>query len=67
MRLQKYFSDIIPSYKTDNLKERYNEALLEKADLTLKEKESVMKELNLNLVVQSWTIQAYADQSICQN
>ena len=41
-------NDIIPSYKIDNLKERYNEALLKKTELTLKENNVVMKKLNLN-------------------
>ena len=40
--------DTIPSYKIDNLKERYNEALLKKTELTLKENDNVMKKLNLN-------------------
>ena len=38
----------IPSYKIDNLKERYNENLLKKTDLTLKQNRYVMKALNLN-------------------
>ena len=36
----------IPSYKIDNLPERYNEFLLK--ELTMKENNSVMKKLNLN-------------------
>ena len=40
-------NDTIPSYKIDNLKERYNEALLKKSELTMKENDSVMKKLNL--------------------
>ena len=39
--------DTIPSYRLDNLPERYNESLLKKTDLTLKENNSVMKKLNL--------------------
>ena len=31
-------NDTIPSYKNDNLPERYNESLLKKTDLTMKEK-----------------------------
>ena len=38
--------DTKPSYKTDNLKERYNEALLKKTELTMKENISLMKKLN---------------------
>ena len=41
-------SDTIPSYKIDNLKERYNESLLKKTELTMKEKDGVMKKLNLS-------------------
>ena len=40
--------DTIPAYKIDNLKERYNESLLKKRELTLKENDSVMKKLNLS-------------------
>ena len=40
-------NDTIPSYHIDNLPERYNESLLKKTDLTIKEKNSVMKKLNL--------------------
>ena len=39
--------DTIPSYHIDNLPERYNESLLKKTDLTLKENDIVMKKLNL--------------------
>ena len=41
-------NETIPSYKIGNLKERYNEALLKKTELTLKENNAVMKKLNLN-------------------
>ena len=40
--------DTIPSYHIDNLKERYNESLLKKTELSLKENISVMKKLNLS-------------------
>ena len=40
-------NDTIPSYHIDNLKERYNESLLKKTELTLKENKDVMKKLNL--------------------
>ena len=40
-------SDKIASYKIDNLEERYNEALLKKTELTLKENKDVMKKLNI--------------------
>ena len=41
-------NDTIPSYRLDNLKERYNEALLKKTELSMKENDSVMKKLNLS-------------------
>ena len=41
-------NDTIPSYTIDNLPERYNESLLKKTELTLKENKAVMKTLNLN-------------------
>ena len=40
-------NDTIPSYRIDNLKERYNESLLKKTALTLKENKEVMKTLNI--------------------
>ena len=42
------FNDAIPSYEIDNLEERYNEVLLKKTELTMKENDKVMKALNLN-------------------
>ena len=36
-----------PSYKNDNLPERYNEALLKKAELTIEENKDVMNKLNI--------------------
>ena len=39
--------DTIPSYRLDNLPERYNESLLKKTELTLKENNSVMKKLKI--------------------
>ena len=41
-------NDILASYRIDNLPERYNETLLKKTELTLKEIKAVMKALNLN-------------------
>ena len=40
--------DTIPSYKIDNLKERYNESLLKKTELSMKENKDVMKKLNID-------------------
>ena len=47
-KIREIINDTIPSYKIDNLKERYNESLLKKTDLTMKENNSVMKKINLN-------------------
>ena len=47
-QITEIINDTIPSYKNDNLPERYNESLLKKTDLPLKENNSVMKKLNLN-------------------
>ena len=47
-KITEIINDIIPSYKIDNLPERYNESLLKKTNLTLKENNAVMKKLNLN-------------------
>ena len=47
-KITEIINDTIPSYKIDNLKERYNEALLKKTEITLKENDNVMKKLNLN-------------------
>ena len=37
----------IPSYHIDNLPERYNESLLKKTELTIKENDNVMKKINI--------------------
>ena len=42
--------DTIPSYRIDNLPERYNETLLKKTMLTMKENNSVMKKLSIDFV-----------------
>ena len=47
-KIKEVINDTIPSYKIDNLSERYNESLLKKTNLTIKENNSVMKKLNLN-------------------
>ena len=47
-KITEIVNDTIPSYKIDNLKERYNESLLKKTELTMKENSTVMKQLNLN-------------------
>ena len=45
-KITEIINDTIPSYKIDNLKERYNESLLKKTELTRKENDGVMKKLN---------------------
>ena len=47
-RITEIICDTISGYKTDNLKERYNGALLKKTELTRKENISVLKKLNLS-------------------
>ena len=47
-KITEIINETIPSYKIDNLKERYNESLLKKTELTLKENKDVMKKLNLS-------------------
>ena len=49
-KITEIINDRIPSYKIDNLSERYNESLLKKTNLTMKENNSVMKNLRLNIV-----------------
>ena len=46
-KITEIVNDTIPSYKIDNLIERYNESLLKKTELTMKENNSVMKKLNI--------------------
>ena len=41
-------NDTKPSYPIDNLKERYNESILKKTELSMKESNNVMKKLNLS-------------------
>ena len=47
-KITEIIKDTIPSYRLDNLPERYNESFLKKTKLTLKENNSVMKKLNLS-------------------
>ena len=49
-KITEIINDTIPVYKIDNLKERYNESLLKKTELTLKENNTVMKKLGLDIV-----------------
>ena len=47
-KILEILNDTIPSYKIDNLPERYNESLLKKTELSMKENNSAMKKLNLS-------------------
>ena len=49
-KITEILNDTIPSYKIDNLPERYNESLLKKTNLTMKENNSVMKKLKIDIV-----------------
>ena len=49
-KITKIIKDTIPSYKIDNLKERYNESLLKKTELSIKENNSGMKKLKLDFL-----------------
>ena len=47
-KITEIINDTIPSYKIDQLPERYKEDLLEKTELSMKENKDVMKKLKLN-------------------
>ena len=49
-KITEYINDTIPSYKIDNLSERYNESLLKKTNLTMKENNCVKKKLRIDIV-----------------
>ena len=49
-KITEIINDTIPSYKIDNLSERYNESLLKKTELTMKENKDVMKKLSIDIV-----------------
>ena len=49
-RITEIVNDTIASYRLDNLKERYNETLLKKTELTRTENISVMKKLKIDIV-----------------
>ena len=46
-KITEFINDTIPAYKIDNLPERFNESLLKKTELTMKENDNVMKKLNI--------------------
>ena len=47
-KITEIINDTIPSYKLENLEERYNQSLLKKTELSLKQNKDVMRKLNLN-------------------
>ena len=49
-KITEIINDTIPAYKINNLKERYNESLLKKTELTMKENNSVMNKLKIDIV-----------------
>ena len=46
--------DTKPSYKIHNLPERYNEFLLKKTEISLKEDDSVIKNSNITWIKSKW-------------
>ena len=46
-KITEIINDTITAYKINNLSERYNESLLKKTELTMKENDNVMKKLNI--------------------
>ena len=48
-KITEIINDTIPSYHIDNLPERYNESLLKKTDLSMKENDNVMKKIKFKL------------------
>ena len=49
-KITQIIKDTIPSYHIDNLPERYNESLLKKTELTMKENKDVMKKLSIDIL-----------------
>ena len=49
-KITEIINDTIPTYHIDNLPKRYNEALLKKTELTLKENDNVIKKLKIGIV-----------------
>ena len=48
-KITEIINDTIPSYKISNLPDRYNESLLKKSELTLKENKDVIKKIENHL------------------
>ena len=49
-KITEIINDTIPSYKINTLPERYNQSLLKKTELTMKENKDVMKKLSIDIV-----------------
>ena len=49
-KITELINDTIPAYKINNLPERYNESLLKKTELTMKENDNGMKKLRIDNV-----------------
>ena len=49
-KVTEIINDTIPAYKIDNLTERYNESLLKKTELTMKENDNSVKNLRIDFV-----------------
>ena len=49
-KITEIINDTIPSYRLDNLPERYNQSLLKKTNLTMKENKDVMKKVKIDIV-----------------
>ena len=49
-KITEIINDTIPTYHIDNLPERYNESLLKKTELTMKENDNVTKKLKSDIV-----------------
>ena len=49
-KITEIINDTLPSYKIGNLPERYNESLLKKTELTMKENDNVMNKLKIDIV-----------------
>ena len=49
-KITQVVNDTIPTYRLDKLKERYNESLLKKTDLSMKENDNVMKKLKIDII-----------------
>ena len=48
-KITEIINDTIPAYKINNLKERDNESLLKKTELTMKKNNSVMKKIKIDI------------------